>query len=349
MLTADQEESITKYATSLSDRFKQELVDQKWIKLRKERHKIISKILSRENIENLSELDFRKIIKDLWAFVGWNNKDWVVDNIIKNNGFTNIRNSLSKLLYSQEPLEQRFDNCQIRDMGPASITEIMSFVDPEKYCIWNIKPRKVFPLLGIDQLPQKVYKYSQISGSDYVKVNEIMKDMLKILSDHGYDNLDLLALDLFIWIIFDERDKTRKEKKPEKISEKTSREIQLRIQDLTHWDAIGLIVELGNTLGFDTYIADPSKKYKGKPLSQLATSEDVPEQCKNISGIESIDVIWFKFEPPFYLFEVEDKGTMREALHRLYQARYFQSKFFVVCPLENRDKFEKYVITDPFR
>ena len=46
---------------------------------------------------------------------------------------------------------------------------------------------------------------------------------------------------------------------------------------------------------------------------------------------------------------MEDGGNMRDALHRLYQARFFQSKFFIISPADNYNKFEKYVRTDPFK
>ena len=62
-----------------------------------------------------------------------------------------------------------------------------------------------------------------------------------------------------------------------------------------------------------------------------------------------MDAIWYKPIPPFFLFEVEDGGTMREALHRLYNSMAFDARFFVVCPAQNREKFDKWVTTAPFK
>ena len=53
--------------------------------------------------------------------------------------------------------------------------------------------------------------------------------------------------------------------------------------------------------------------------------------------------------PPFILFEVEDGGTMRDALHRLYNTMAFDARFVIVSPLQNRSKFEKWVKTAPFK
>ena len=336
------EEIILKQDNSLFSIFKQKRSDSKWIKKREERHELFSKLLSKENILSLLESDFRKIIKNLWAFNGWNNKDYLVDQILAKNDLTKIRESLNDLLYGSDNLELRFDNFKIKNLGTASITEIMSFVNPDQYALWNDKPRKAFHILGIDQIPAKVFKNSQISGSNYIKCNQIMKEICSILTNKGFTDIDLLDVDLFIHTIFDNRQIIHKPK-PNNIPQSS-----FQISNMTHWDAIGLITELGNTLGFDTYVADPTRKYKNKSLGNIASSKDVPEQCKTIPGITRIDVIWSRPNPPFYMFEVEDKGTMRDALLRLYQARVFDTKFLVVCPSTNRDKFKKYVTMDPY-
>jgi len=355
VLTSDQEETIESYATNFVERFKQELIEPNWEIQRKERHQAISQLLSNEQIDNLTELDFGKIMKGLWALNGWHNKDWVINNIIKHNGFTKIKESLKNLLYGSDELEKRFDDSKIKHLGTSMITEIISMADPEKYCLWNDKPRKVLPLFGINQIPDRVFKYSQISGKEYSQCNQVMKEILNVLTNQGFEKLNLLDLDLFIWVVFEETREDRKEKKIEPeltsqlISQSLEQKVGLKSSEMNHWNAIGVIVELGKLLGYDTYVADPSKEYKGKPLREWTTSTEVPEQCENIPGIDRIDAIWYSYEPPIHLFEVEDGGNMRDALHRLYQARFFQSKFFIVSPADNRNKFEKFVTTDPYK
>ena len=350
-LNPDEEETIVKYVNSYADRFKQELNDPHWEKDRVERQKTMQKLLSSENIDNLTELDFRNLMKGLWALNGWHNKDWVVDNILRNTDFKKVRESLKNLLYSSDELDKRFDASKIKHLGTSMITEIISMVDPEKYCLWNEKPRKVLPLFGISQIPDRVYKHTQIYGHEYLKCNEIMKEILGVLRDQGFEKINLLDLDLFIWVVYEETKQSRVEKKqePKPIPQSIEQIAGLKPSEMSHWDAIGVIVELGSLLGYDTYVADPSREYKGKPLREWTTSTEVPEQCENIPGIERIDAIWYSFEPPIHLFEVEDGGNMRDALHRLYQARFFQSKFFIVCPADNRNKFEKFVTTDPYK
>ncbi len=116
-----------------------------------------------------------------------------------------------------------------------------------------------------------------------------------------------------------------------------------------HWEAIYYIVKAGNLLGFRTYVADTSRDAYGTKLGSLATLLDVPTILKSAPEISRVDVIWYKPTPPFFFFEVEDGGTMREALHRLYNAMAFDARFFIVSPIDNRSKFEKWVTTAPFK
>lgn len=116
-----------------------------------------------------------------------------------------------------------------------------------------------------------------------------------------------------------------------------------------HWEAIYYIVKCGSLLGYKTYVADPSRTAFGKKLSELATLSSVPPILSTAPEIARVDAIWYKPVPPFFLFEVEDGGTMREALHRLYNAMAFDARFFVVCPAHNREKFDKWVTTAPFK
>ncbi len=74
----------------------------------------------------------------------------------------------------------------------------------------------------------------------------------------------------------------------------------------------------------------------------------MPPILKSSRQMSRIDVIWYRPNTPFYLFEVEDGGNMRDALHRLYNAMAFNAKFFIVSPAHNRDKFETWVRTAPF-
>ena len=350
MLTPDQTETITKYATSLKNRLEQELNDPEWIKERKTKRDLISGYLSKEKIGNLTKEKFGEIIKSLWAWQGWSEtgiQSYILDAyLLKNNDMDKIKKSLYELLYGNETLEVRYDNCRkkIKGMAESNLTEILLFIDPEKYAIWNDKPKKVFPILGI-KVPKK------LTGSEYKKMIKTMKEIKDLLVSIGFSRIDFLGVDLFFWLLFKETGQIRKEQKKSK--DKKTVEPQpissASAQDMDHWKAIGMLVELGAVEGYETYVADPSKKYKDGTLGSIASTSKIPEVFANLKQIDKTDVIWFGLEPPFYFFEVEHKGTMRDALLRLYQARVLKSKLFIVSPIENRDKFEKWVNSDPFK
>ena len=117
-----------------------------------------------------------------------------------------------------------------------------------------------------------------------------------------------------------------------------------------HTEAEAVLLEIGNLLGFETYTADSSKFFEGRSLDEISTLRNIPDILKGTKNIALVDVIWCNEDsPPNFLFEVEDKGTMRDALLRLFQARHLNARFFIVGPKENHKKFEEWVSNAPFK
>lgn len=121
------------------------------------------------------------------------------------------------------------------------------------------------------------------------------------------------------------------------------------VEPRNHWEAVYYLIKIGNLLGYKTYASDPTRIAFGKKLGDLAALTEVPIILKSAPGISRVDVIWFRPTPPFFFFEVEDGGTMRDALLRLYNAIAFDARFFIVSPVGNRSKFQNWVATEPFR
>ena len=350
LLDHDSRETVRGWAKELHDTYdKIRTLGSDRRQLIKKRHDAISPRLSRRSIMDLDESGFTEIIKYLWAFNWWKSKDYPTNNILNNNGIEKIRRSLNDLLYGSNPLETRFDDFNVKHLGMAAITEIMSITSPSKYALWNDRTRKALQKIKTDQIPRSAFKSGKISGSDYVKCNEIMTEISGILIDEGYESEDL-DLDLFIaWVSDMPSPPPPPVKKPKDNGTVTTQPEPPSPSDMNHWDAIGMITEIGNALKFDTFVADPTRKYREKELRETATIKDVPEQCKGVPGIEKIDAIWFGQQPPIYMFEVEYGGNMRDALLRLYQARFLTSRFLVVCPAENKSKFKKWANVAPFK
>src|SRR5690242_4848913 len=76
-----------------------------------------------------------------------------------------IKDELKKLLYDTGSIIERYNNFKnnIKGFGPSSISEILHFVFPEKYCLWNEKPKTVLPIINLDILPDRFFN-SQITS-----------------------------------------------------------------------------------------------------------------------------------------------------------------------------------------
>ncbi|MCM8808450.1 MAG: hypothetical protein NC926_11055 [Candidatus Omnitrophica bacterium] len=341
-LEKHQKEIIKKYISKFKDFLNTETGKQ-WNEETYRRAKFIQKILSKEYLQKLNEDEFREMIKNLWASEIWGNKDYFVDKLIKDNGFNKIKIELMNLLYGNDTLDKRFDrfNKNIKGLGPSSITEILLLFSPDKYCSWNDKPKNTLPFLKIKLLPERFFKY-KINGSDYLKCCEVLDLIKKELKDSGFKNANFIDVNFFLAFIYYE---IIKKGEPEiDITEEKSVE-------LTHTDIQGILLELGNLLGYETYVADPSKKYKDKKLGDIATLKQIPPFTyeRIIENVRNIDVIWFEEEFPKFCFEVEHTTGVRDGLLRLYQVRKItDAKFFIIAPKEIIKKFETEIKKDPF-
>ena len=122
-----------------------------WQQGLKERRAWYREHLSKDKIAKLSAEEFATLVKNLWATNIWSNKDYKVAKLIEDNGLDKLRGSLEDLLHGDDPLEKRWDGFRksIKGFGPSSLSEILAFFDPQKYALVNLKPYRVFPLLGL--------------------------------------------------------------------------------------------------------------------------------------------------------------------------------------------------------
>lgn len=121
-------------------------------------------------------------------------------------------------------------------------------------------------------------------------------------------------------------------------------------EEITHTGIEGLLIELGNFLGYDTYTVDSSKVYKDKTLGELMKLAALPRFTEDriLNTAKEIDVIWFENGFPIYAFEVEHTTDFAKGLQRLYQLRYFSTKFFLVATKDRESKFETEIKKDPY-
>ena len=164
---------------------------------RKER-KTYYQSFTRDKLLAMTEEDFFEYMSRLWSMVMWGNKRFVVDKMIADNGFDMLKKQLAELLYGSAPIEKRWDTFlkSVKGMGPATISELLTYADPDKYVIFNKTTIQCFTYLEIPDMPKYNYQYT---GKKYAEVCAIAKEISIALKSAGAEDCDLLAVDYFLW------------------------------------------------------------------------------------------------------------------------------------------------------
>ena len=273
--------------------------------------------------------------------------------MLKPNGFVRIKSSLKNLLYSRDDISNRIDTFRenVQGFGISSISEILNFILPDQYCLWNAKPKTVLPILGIDGLPEKFFKYNIQTGDDYQKCIDALAPIKDELGKYGLKNPNFIDLDCFFWFIFETTDIKVEKVKRNGEKENPDKKVDIEIPQ-THEEVEYFLIQLGNMLGYSTYTADPSKVAKGKTLSEFAPLRDIPEFTgeRDRNSAKEIDVIWFDNDQnPKLCMEVENTTNVTTGLNRLYQLKQFNMNFVIVAPEDKRSKFVIETNKAPYR
>ncbi len=112
----------------------------------------------------------------------------------------------------------------------------------------------------------------------------------------------------------------------------------------------GMLVDLGNFIGSETYSPDKHVIFNGKPLNELCSQRRLPSFTYKeiLESTAMIDVIWLQDGFPIKTFDVEQTTDFKSALLRAYQLRYFNTQFFVVAPDSRRKAYQKRLLLKPF-
>jgi hypothetical protein len=325
-----------------------------WQKDREERLAWYRSHFSRDKIADFTREDFAFLVKGLWAVNIWHKKDYKVGKLIEDNGLEKLRASLIALFYADSPIDRRWDafRTSIKGFGPSSLSEILTFHDPQEYAIVNLKPYRVLPLLGFSINPVN-------DGESYKKAIEEIAKVKQLLQANGLKEADFIVADFFIaylfYHVFDlqfERKKPPPEMPVRGEAEKAPTPVQ-EPKDFTinsHEAAEAVLLMLGNVLGYDTYTPDASKTYNSQKLADIATLEELPDftNPKIMESVQNIDVVWLKEEWPEYFFEVEHTTGVTSGLLRIYQVEKINAKFFIVGPQEVLRRYKREVEKAPF-
>ena len=264
---------------------------------RKERKKYYQSF-AKDSLIAMTEDEFFEYIGKLWSMLIWGNKKYAVDKLIADNGFAPLKKQLAELLYGTSPIEQRWDVFlkSIKGMGPATISELLTYSNPQEYMLFNKTTIQCFTYLDIPDMPKYNYQYT---GEKYAEVCAIAKEIALELKKSGADDYDLLAVDYFMWdeILPLAENKTQDIPAKIDIKEPTSISNSRSIHD----EIKEKLVTIGKLLGFES-----------RSEVKIATGAIV-------------DAVWEakigNMGKAIYVFEVQSKGSIDSLILNLRKAQ----------------------------
>ncbi len=253
---------------------------------------------TKERFLAMTEEEFLEYISKLWAMLIWGNKKYVVDKLIADNGFGALKKQLAALLYSSGPVEKRWDVFlkSIKGMGPAMISELLTYTNPNEYVIFNKTTILCFGYLGIPDMPKYNYQYT---GKKYAQVCAIAKEIGERLKMAGEEECDLLTVDYLLW---DEILPLAEKKTPETPSApEVKPPVTANDSKSLHDEIKEKLVAIGEFLGFES-----------RSEVRIAT------------GVV-VDAVWEakigNMGKAIYVFEVQSKGSIDSLILNLRKAQ----------------------------
>ena len=201
-----------------------------------------------EKIKSMEPEDFYEYLGKLWSMIIWGNKKYIIDKIIADNGIENLKKQIIELLFGTRDIIQRWDNFKVKGMGPAAVSELLAYADPNEYVIFNKQTISCFKYLEIPDMP--FYNY-QFSGKRFSTACKAAKEIASVLKANGIDDVSLLAVDYFLWyeiLPLTEKDNI------DIVTATPSGGVKNvpSVDSFVHDEIIEMIVEIGRLLGFES-------------------------------------------------------------------------------------------------
>lgn len=141
----------------------------------------------------MTEDEFVEYIGKLWSMLVWENKKYIADKIIEENGFDKIKDMLINLLYGTNSIETRWDEFYKNiKLVSSSLSELLSYINPDEYVICNKITCACFRYLDLPKVPQYNYQYT---GENYKRLCDAAKEIKNKLQEENIDKVDLLVVD----------------------------------------------------------------------------------------------------------------------------------------------------------
>lgn len=271
--------------------------EENWAE-RKER-KDYYQSFTKDKLIAMTEDEFLEYISKLWSMLIWGNKKYVVDKLIADNGFDMLKKQLAEFLYGAGAIEKRWDVFlkSIKGMGPATISELLTYANPQEYVIFNKTTILCYGYLDIPDMPKYNYQYT---GKKYAEVCSIAKEIAAELKKAGADDYDLLAVDYFMWDEILPLAEKKTSDAPATAPE-VKKPVTVKDSKSLHDEIKEKLVAIGELLGFDSR-----------------------SEVKITTGAV-VDAVWEakigNMGKAIYVFEVQSKGSIDSLILNLKKAQ----------------------------
>jgi hypothetical protein len=196
-----------------------------------------------QGLDDLSESDMTAALSMLGASRIWGNKAYYVRKIIADNGIERLQQALAALYDTTVPVASRYEAflATIKGLGPASVTEMLCYIDPTKCGIWNRRAREALKLLGAN-MPFNPDKY-RITGTELDGFNRVLGAIAAELQRELSRPVDLLFVDFFLYQVGLASE-----------DEITKTDVSASPAVLDHDEIRDLVQSIGVMLGFDAEV-----------------------------------------------------------------------------------------------
>jgi len=207
-----------------------------------------------EKLHKMTKEELGEYLSKLWAMRIWGNKQYVVDQVVEDNGLAALLSNLADLVWSTQPIEQRWDSFRkkVKGIGPAMVSEILCHAHPEKCMLWNRRVYVALEYLGVPDLPR--YNY-QFTGKKYAQLCATAETIAEEMRALGSKDVNLLTVDYFIWEELQIADNLEGIFKPkpapppvEKVDDKTStfihNEVRDKLREIGQWLGLKAAIEV---------------------------------------------------------------------------------------------------------
>ena len=126
------------------------------------------------------------------------------------------------------------------------------------------------------------------------------------------------------------------------------------VETFTHGYIQGIISEIGNLRGLDTYVPpqDKNRLFLERKLSNVVSVQHIYDFTYNeiVKFARTVDVIWFNERKlPNAFYEVEHTTDIKNSLNKFYELQDFRAKFYIVAPKEREKQYTNIIASSIYK